>query len=135
MGGLGFAIPGAAGLRLALPTRPVVAVVGDGSSLYGIQGLWSAARYGAGVLYVILANGGYAIMDRLAERHGEDAPWPSFGEVRISDLARGLGCEAQRIVTHAELVAALDEAVPTLASRTAPLLLDVEIAPTAHFAP
>ncbi len=135
MGGLGFAIPGAAGLRLALPDRPVVAVVGDGSSLYGIQGLWSAARYGAGVLYVILANGGYAIMDRLAERHGEDAPWPSFGEVRISDLARGFGCEARRIATHAELVAALDEAVPTLASRTAPLLLDVEIAPTSHFAP
>ena len=135
MGGLGFAIPGAAGLRLALPTRPVVAVVGDGSSLYGIQGLWSAARYGAGVLYVILANGGYAIMDRLAERHGEDAPWPSFGEVRISDLARGFGCEAHRIATHTELVAALDEAVPTLASRTAPLLLDVEIAPTSHFAP
>jgi benzoylformate decarboxylase len=135
MGGLGFAVPGAAGLKLALPDRPVIAVVGDGSSLYGIQGLWSAARYGAGVLYVILANGGYAIMDRLAERHGEDAPWPSFAEVEISALARAFGCEARRLATHEELVGALDEVVPTLASRTAPLLLDVEIAPTAHFAP
>jgi benzoylformate decarboxylase len=135
MGGLGFAVPGAAGVRLALPDRPVVAVVGDGSSLYGIQGLWSAARYGAGVLYVILANGGYAIMDRLAERHGEDAPWPSFAEVQISELARGFGCEARRITTYEELLAGLDEAVPTLASRTAPLLLDVEIAPTTHFSP
>ena len=68
MGGLGFALPGAIGVRMALPDRPVVAVVGDGSSLYQIQALWSAARYGVGVLFVVLANGGYAIMDRLAER-------------------------------------------------------------------
>ena len=74
MGGLGFGVPGAAGLRMALPDRPVVAVIGDGSSLYGIQGLWSAAHYRAGVLYVILSNGGYAIMDRLAERSGQRRP-------------------------------------------------------------
>ncbi len=135
MGGLGFAIPGAAGVRMALPERPVVAVVGDGSSLYGIQGLWSAVQEGAGVLYVILANGGYAIMDRLAERHGGDAPWPGFGEIEIADVARAFGCEARRIGTHDELVAALDEVLPTLASRQTPLLLDVVIAPTAHFAP
>ena len=48
----------------------MVAVVGDGSSLYAIQALWSAAEYGAGALYVILENGGYAIMDRLAEQQG-----------------------------------------------------------------
>ena len=68
MGGLGFASLRRDRLRMALPDRPVVAVVGDGSSLYGIQALWSAAHYGAGVLFVILSNGGYAIMDRLAER-------------------------------------------------------------------
>ena len=54
MGGLGFALAGATGLRMALPERPVVAVVGDGSSLYGIQALWSAAHYRVGVLFVIL---------------------------------------------------------------------------------
>jgi len=67
MGMLGFALPAAIGLRLARTDRPVLTVVGDGSSLYQIQALWSAARYGAGVLFVVLANGGYAIMDRLAE--------------------------------------------------------------------
>src|SRR5918992_5768957 len=65
MGGLGFALAGATGLRMALPERPVAAVVGDGSALYGIQALWSAAHYRAGALFVILNNGGYAIMDRL----------------------------------------------------------------------
>jgi benzoylformate decarboxylase len=135
MGGLGFALGGATGVRMALPGRPVVAVVGDGSSLYGIQALWSAAHYGAGVLFVILSNGGYAIMDRLAERHGQTSPWPGFDEVDVAAIARGFGCEARSVDTHEELVAALDEAVPTLAGRTSPLLLDVRIAPTQTFAP
>jgi benzoylformate decarboxylase len=135
MGGLGFAVPGATGVRMALSDRPVVGVIGDGSALYGIQGLWSAAHYGVGVLFVILSNGGYAIMDRLAERRGLPAPWPSFEEVDISALAQGLGCPARRITTHDELLAALDEAIPTLGGRVEPLLLDVVIAPTRHFAP
>jgi benzoylformate decarboxylase len=120
---------------MALPDRPVVAVVGDGSSIYGIQGLWSAAHYRVGVLYVILSNGGYAIMDRLAERHGESSPWPGFGEVDLAQIARGFGCPARRLTTLDELEAALDEVVPTLAARDEPLLLDVVVAPTAHFAP
>jgi benzoylformate decarboxylase len=134
MGGLGFALAGAAGLRMALPDRPVVAVVGDGSSLYGIQALWSASKYGLGVLYVILSNGGYAIMDRLAERRGLDAPWPSF-DVDIAAVARGFGCEARRVETHDELLRELEDAVPTLARRDEPLLLDVRIAPTMTFEP
>ena len=135
MGGLGFGLAGATGVRMALPERPVVAVVGDGSSLYGIQALWSAAHYEVGVLFVILSNGGYAIMDRLAERHGLDSPWPGFEEIDIAAIARGFGCEAHRIDTHEELAKALDQAVPTIGSRTAPLLLDVRIAPTLTFAP
>ena len=135
MGGLGFALPGATGVRMALPERPVVAVVGDGSSIYGIQALWSAAHYRVGVLFVILSNGGYAIMDRLAERQGGDAPWPGFEEVDVAAIARGFGCPTRRVTTHDDLVRELDEAVPTLATREEPLLLDVAIAPTEHFAP
>src|SRR5262249_51192819 len=116
MGGLGFAVGGATGVRMALPERPVVAVVGDGSSIYGIQALWSAAHYRVGALFVILSNGGYAIMDRLAERVERDPPWPSF-DVDVSALARAFGCPARRIATHHELVRALDEIVPTLAAR------------------
>jgi benzoylformate decarboxylase len=134
MGGLGFALAGATGMRLALPERPVVAVVGDGSSIYGIQALWSAAYYRVGALFVILSNGGYAIMDRLAERHGLESPWPSF-EVDVAALARAFGCDARRLSTHDELIEALDDVVPTLASRETPLLLDVVVAPTQTFAP
>jgi benzoylformate decarboxylase len=134
MGGLGFAIPAATGMRLAQTERPVVAIVGDGSSLYAIQALWSAATYGSGVLLVILANGGYAIMDRLAEQHGGAPPWPSF-EVDIVGLATAFGCPARRITEHGELIEVLDEVVPGLAGRTEPLLLEIAVAADATFAP
>jgi benzoylformate decarboxylase len=134
MGGLGFALGGATGVRMAQPERPVVAVVGDGSSIYGIQALWSAAHYRVGVLFVVLSNGGYAIMDRLAERQGRDAPWPGF-DVDIAALARAFGCAGRRITSHDELVRELDEILPTLASSDEPVLLDVVIAPTETFAP
>ena len=134
MGGLGFALPAATGIRMACPDRPVVAFVGDGSSLYSIQSLWSAAHYGAGALFVILSNGGYAVMDRLSEQHGGTAPWPGFG-VDVAGLARAFGCPARTLATHDELIATLDEVVPALAGRDEPLLLEVVIQPDETFAP
>jgi benzoylformate decarboxylase len=125
MGGLGFAVPAAAGIKMAVPDRPVVAVVGDGSSLYAIHALWSAQHYGAGVLYIVLANGGYAVMDELAARHGGKAPWPGFDDVNVSGLATALGCAARRVHTVGELTRCLDEVVPGLSERTEPLLLEV----------
>jgi benzoylformate decarboxylase len=134
MGGLGFALPAAIGLRLARPDRPVVAIVGDGSSMYSIQALWSAAHYRAGVLFVILSNGGYAIMDRLAEQTGGTAPWPSF-DVDVAGIARAFGCPARTVSDHGELLALLDDVLPGLAGRDEPLLLEVEVAPDETFAP
>jgi benzoylformate decarboxylase len=134
MGGLGFALPAAVGLRLALPDRPVVAIVGDGSSLYSIQALWSAATYGAGALFVILRNSGYAIMDRLAEREGGQAPWPPF-DVDVAGLARSFGCPADSVSDHDALLAALDETLLGLAARNEPFLLAVDVEPDETFAP
>jgi benzoylformate decarboxylase len=133
MGGLGFGLSAPIGVRMALPDRPVVAVVGDGSSLYTIQSLWSAARYEVGVLFVVLANGGYAVMDRLAEGQGEPAPWPAFGAIDLAAIARAQGCNATRVQTHAELVEALDEALPGLAERAEPLLLEVIVSADREF--
>ncbi|WP_256726535.1 thiamine pyrophosphate-dependent enzyme, partial [Streptomyces acidiscabies] len=128
MGGLGFAMPAAIGVRMADPGRPVVAVLGDGSSLYSVQALWSAAYYRTGVLFVVLANGRYAIMDRLSEREGSAAPaWPAFGELSVSGLARGLGCPAERVDSHAALLSVLDKVLPDLAGRQAPLVLEVAV--------
>jgi benzoylformate decarboxylase len=111
----------------------VVAVVGDGSSLYAIQSLWSAARYRVGTLFVILANGGYSVMDLLAEAQGEGAPWPGFETIDIAAMARALGCAAKRVEEYDDLLGTLDEVVPGLAERTEPLLLEVIVAPDADF--
>jgi benzoylformate decarboxylase len=135
MGGLGFAIPAAIGVRMALPERGVVAVVGDGSSLYAIQALWSAAHYGVGAVFVILANGGYAVMDRLAELQGGTSVWPRFPDIDLSGLARSFGCPTRRVGSFDELEAAFDEIVPGLADRGEPLFLEVAVAPDDTFVP
>ena len=135
MGGLGFAIPASIGVRMALPERPVIAIVGDGSSLYAIQALWSAAQYGVGAVFVILANGGYTVMDRLAELQGGASVWPRFPEIDLAGLARSFGCPARRVSTYEELEAAFDEIVPGLAARNEPLFLEVAVAPDSHFVP
>ncbi|MCC5576807.1 thiamine pyrophosphate-binding protein [Microtetraspora sp. AC03309] len=136
MGGLGFALPAAVGVRMAAPNRPVVAVTGDGSAIYGIQALWSAAHYGVGALFVVLANGRYAVMDRLAEKNGAGkAPWPAFTEVSLSAMARSFGCPATRVDSHHELVGILDDIVPELGSRTEPLLLETTVIPDLEFHP
>jgi benzoylformate decarboxylase len=127
-GGLGFGITSAIGLRMGAPSRPVVAVLGDGSTLYAIQSLWTAARYRVGVLAVVMSNGGYAVMDALARERNGSGAWPAFEEVQMAVLARGLGCPARRIEDHAELLATLDELIPGLAERREPLVLDVTVA-------
>jgi benzoylformate decarboxylase len=129
MGGLGFALPGTIGLRMALPDRPIVAVIGDGSSLYQIQALWSAARYRVGAVFLVLANGRYAIMDKLAAITGKPAPWPDFEDVDIAAVARAFGCEAIRVEDHAELLTHLDAVLAGLAQRDTPLLLEIAVEP------
>ena len=132
-GGLGFALPGAAGLRMALPERPIVAVVGDGAALYGVQALLDAPPTTASApLYVVLSNGGYA-------GHGpprRDArrrpwPWPQLRRGRAGrDRARLRlpGTSGSRPTTSSPRRSTRSSR--PCAQRTEPLLLDVEIAPT-----
>jgi benzoylformate decarboxylase len=126
-GCLGFGLAGSIGARMGLPDRPVVAVLGDGSTMYAIQALWSAARYEVGVVLVVLANGRYAVMDSLARRAGGAAAWPAFESVDIGAIARGLGCPSVRVQTHSELLSTLDEVMPGLAGRKEPLLIEAVV--------
>jgi benzoylformate decarboxylase len=126
-GGLGFGIAGSIGLAMGDPDRPVVGVVGDGSAMYAIQALWSAAHYEVGLLLIIMANGRYAVMDALARDAGVPGTWPAFGSIDIAGIARCLGCPAVSISTHAELVETLDDVLPDLTSRREPLLVEVAL--------
>jgi benzoylformate decarboxylase len=127
-GGLGFGVAGSIGLRMGDPDRPVVGVIGDGSSMYAIQALWSAAHYEVGVLLIVMANGRYAVMDGLARARNAPAAWPAFGSIDIAGIARCLGCPAINVDTHEGLLETLDAVLPGLAGRREPLLLEVALA-------
>lgn len=106
-GGIGWGLPAAIGVKLALPDRPVVALVGDGSALYTVQGLWTAARYRIPVIWVILNNTSYRILkQRLVNMRGLAEQADTFVGMELTDpavdfvgLARSLGVEAQRATT------------------------------------
>ncbi|HEY7653216.1 MAG TPA: thiamine pyrophosphate-binding protein [Methylomirabilota bacterium] len=132
-GGIGQALPGALGVKLAHPDRPVVALSGDGSAMYSIQALWTAAHHDLAVVFVILNNREYRIlkhnMDTYRQRFGAkpDRAYPNMDlvapDLGFVDLARGLGVEAMRVTTPGELRPALEKALG--AGR--PFLLDVAI--------
>ena len=110
-GGLGFAIPGAVGISMAKPGRPVVAIVGDGSAMYGIQGLWTAAHFKLPITYVIANNKGYRIIkERLVSMQGSDR----FIGMDINDpaidycqMAQSMGMPSIKVSDPSELDAAL----------------------------
>jgi benzoylformate decarboxylase len=132
-GGIGQALPGALGVKLAHPGRPVVAVSGDGSAMYSIQALWTAAHHDLAVAFVILNNREYRIlkhnMDTYRQRFGAkpDGGYPNMDlvapDLGFVDLARGMGVEGARVTTPGELRPALEKALA--AGR--PFLLDVSI--------
>ena len=114
-GGLGFAMPGAIGISLAQPGRPVVAAIGDGSAMYGIQALWTAAHLKLPITYVIINNRSYRIIkERLvANRHssqfvGMDLKDPPLDFVA---LAQGFGMAARRVTDLRDVVGALRTAM------------------------
>lgn len=125
-GALGWGLPLAVGRALA-DRRRVVCVVGDGSALYSVQALWSAARYTAPVTYVLLDNGGYAAVRALGRRIGV-APVPGTDIAGIDHtlLAQSLGCPAARAGDPGELPAALDHALG-LDDAAGPFLLQVRV--------
>src|SRR5215204_2593913 len=58
-GGLGYGMPAAIGIALGKPGRKVIALIGDGSSMYSIQALWSAAQLALPITFIILKNRRY----------------------------------------------------------------------------
>jgi len=128
MGGLGFGLPAAIGIRMARPDRPVVGVIGDGSSIYCIQALWTAAQYGVGVVIFVMNNGRYLVMDQMTARRGK-VPWPSLETARIDRLAEAFGVPAVRVATPEHLVEVLDEIMPGLRDRDQPLVVEVQLDP------
>jgi benzoylformate decarboxylase len=125
-GGLGWALPAAVGVALARPERRVACLLGDGSSLYSIQALWTAAQLELPVTFIVLDNRGYVALQSFARTMGiEDAPGLELPGVDLVELAAGFGCPARR-VDHPEQV---EPALRTALTAPGPRLLDVWVEP------
>jgi benzoylformate decarboxylase len=123
-GGLGFGLPAAVGVALADPSRPVVAVLGDGAVQYGVTGLWSAAQLGLPVTFLVLRNGGYGGLRRFFAPLGiTSAPGLELPALDAVAIAQGYGVPGQLVTTGAELTDALRSA----ASADSPRLYEVPI--------
>jgi benzoylformate decarboxylase len=123
-GGLGYSLPASVGVALARPGRRIVCLIGDGSAMYCIQAIWTAAQRQLPITFVVMNNAGYGAMrafSQIMQAHrppGIDLPGPDFAAV-----ARGLGCPGQRVTAVEQLDQLLGEAL----SANGPALVDIAV--------
>jgi benzoylformate decarboxylase len=107
-GGLGYSLPASVGIALGRPNIRTVCLIGDGSAMYSIQALWTAAQRKLPLTVVVINNAGYGAMRSFSQvmqvRNVPGLDLPSIDFVRI---AQGLGCEAKRVTKSSELASAL----------------------------
>jgi len=127
-GGIGWGLPASVGVSMANPERPVVCYSGDGSAMYSIQALWTAAHHRLPLTVVIVNNGGYRIIkQRLLAFHGDDHyVGMDFADppVDFTGLARSLGVEATRIANPADLQSALSSAFKRPGTKLIEVMVD-----------
>ena len=130
-GGIGQGIAGALGVKVAHPDRPVVALSGDGSAMYSIQALWTAAHHDLEILFVILSNREYRVLKHNLDNYRQrfevraDRPYPHMDlaepALGFAEMARGMGVQARQVSEPEPLRQAVAEAL----SAQGPYLLDV----------
>jgi benzoylformate decarboxylase len=110
-GGIGWGLPASVGVSLANPDRPVVCYSGDGSAMYSIQALWTAAHHKLPLTVVIVNNGGYRIIKQrlLSFHHDDHFVGMDFVDptVDFTGLAKALGLEALRVTKAQDVTPAL----------------------------
>lgn len=127
-GGLGWGLPAAVGVALGKPGARVISLVGDGSAMYSIQALWSAAQLKLPIAFVILKNRRYAALQDFASVFGYAPSDPVAGtelpDLDFVALAAGQGVQGVRVARADDLKAALAEALQA----DAPRLVEIEVA-------
>ena len=127
-GGLGYGLPAAVGVALAKRGRKVIGLIGDGSAMYSIQALWSAAQLQLPITFIILKNRRYAALQEFAPTFGFDEGDKLEGtdlpDLDFLALARGQGCDAVRVSDAAELPDVLRQAL----AHPRAILVEVDVA-------
>ncbi len=107
-GGLGYSLPASVGIALGRPNIRTVCLVGDGSAMYSIQALWTAAQRKLPLTVVVINNAGYGAMRSFSQvmqvRNVPGLDLPGIDFVRI---AQGMGCDAAHVTKSSELASAL----------------------------
>ena len=107
-GGLGYSLPASVGMALGRPDRRTVCLVGDGSAMYSIQALWTAAQRKLPLTVVVINNAGYGAMRSFSQvMQVRDVPGLDLPGVDFVRIAQGLGCDAVRVGKSSELAPAL----------------------------
>jgi benzoylformate decarboxylase len=130
-GSLGVGFPGAIGVKLANPGKPVIAFSGDGGSMYTIQALWTAARHGVDVKFVVCNNASYQYLQWNITQYWKETgvaphPYPlsfdlSYPALRFDAMARAMGVPSVRVEQPAEIAGA----IAAMLSHDGPFLIDL----------
>jgi len=118
-GGIGQGLPNAVGAAIACPDRPVIALIGDGTSMYTIQSLWTMAHEGLDVTIIIFNNASYSVLNIELERVGaENIGAKALSQldlngpvINFSQLAQSMGVHGVRASTAEEMNKALEYAL------------------------
>ncbi len=132
-GGIGQGVAGAIGVKLAHPDRPVLAISGDGSAMYSIQALWTAAHHDLAIVFVILANREYRVLkhnlDAYRQRFDAASNKPyahmdlTSPDLDYVGMAKAMGLAAAAVREPNDLPAALKTAF----AADGPYLLQVDV--------
>jgi thiamine pyrophosphate-dependent acetolactate synthase large subunit-like protein len=129
-GYLGWGLGAAIGAKLASPGRRVVACLGDGSSMFGLQGLWTLAKYRVPLTVVVFNNRAYMAVKnqfrgseeriRIAAEMGAELVGPELNFARLADT---FGIFGQRVEQPEQIETALKRAL----EQSGPAVVDVVI--------
>ena len=107
-GGLGYSLPAAVGISLARPDIRTVCLIGDGSAMYSIQALWTAAQRHLPLTVVVINNHGYGAMRSFSQAmQVRDIPGLDLQGIDFVKIAEAMGCDAARVTNSSELASAL----------------------------
>lgn len=121
-GGLGHGLPAAVGMAMARPAEKVIAVLGDGSAMYAIQGLHAAVQHGLSVSFIVIKNNRYEALHHFGHHFGmQELPGTQFPELDFCKIAEGHGVPARR----AENAVSLDAALSWSLGAAGPTLVEV----------
>jgi benzoylformate decarboxylase len=110
-GGLGHGLPASVGIALANPDRRTACLIGDGSAMYSIQALWTAAQRKLPLTIVVINNSGYGAMRSFSQvMQVRKVPGLDLPGLDFVKIAEGMGCDAVRVSKAAELAPALTRA-------------------------